>query len=113
MLFDGRSPTSEGYTHLVDLAQWIESLLGERVRSHIIIADSDKPAALDWNGSILLDIKSELHQIYGAGAESAYLIRPDGYIGFRSQPIQKEPMLHYLKELFQLTGDIKEDREIR
>jgi 2-polyprenyl-6-methoxyphenol hydroxylase-like FAD-dependent oxidoreductase len=107
LLFAGRSLTSEGYTHLVNLGHNIQSLFGEKVRSHMIVAGNDKPAALDWNGSVLLDTKGELHQIYGARAESAYLIRPDGYIGFRSQPSQKEPILHYLNELFQLAGNIK------
>jgi hypothetical protein len=49
-----------------------------------------------------LDPECELHQTYGAGAESLYLIRPDGYIGFRSQPVEKEPLLQYLSQLFWL-----------
>lgn len=102
LLFDGLSQTAEGYAHLVSIADWVESLLGDIVRSHIIIAGNEKPASLDGEGSILLDTEQELHQSYGARAESLYLIRPDGYIGFRSQPTLKEALLQYLNKLFLL-----------
>jgi 2-polyprenyl-6-methoxyphenol hydroxylase-like FAD-dependent oxidoreductase len=102
LLFDGLSQTAQGYAHLVSIASWVESQLGDKVRPYIIIASSDKPASLDTNGAVLLDPERELHQTYGAGAESLYLIRPDGYIGFRSQPVEKEPLLQYLRQLFWL-----------
>jgi hypothetical protein len=102
LLFDGLSQTAEGYAHLVSIADWVESLLGDTVRSHIIIAGNEKSASLGWEGSILLDTEQELHQRYGARAESLYLIRPDGYIGFRSQPTLKEALLQYLNKLFLL-----------
>jgi hypothetical protein len=102
LLFDGLSQTPEGYTHLVSIASWVESQLGDKVRPYIIVADDDKPASLDTNGAVLLDPERELHQTYGAGAESLYLIRPDGYIGFRSQPVEKEALLQYLSQLFLL-----------
>jgi hypothetical protein len=97
-----RSQTAQGSAHLVSIASWVESQLGDKVRSYIIVASSDKPASLDTNGAVLLDPERELHQTYGAGAESLYLIRPDGYIGFRSQPVEKEPLLQYLSQLFRL-----------
>lgn len=103
LLFDGLSQTAAGYAHLVSIASWVESLLSDNVRTYIIVAGSDKPATLDWNGSILLDAEHELHKTYGAGAESLYLIRPDGYISFRSQPVQEDQLLQYLSKLFLLT----------
>jgi hypothetical protein len=102
LLFDGLSQTVQGYAHMVSIASWVESQLGDKVRSYIIVASSDKPANLETNAAVLLDPERELHQTYGAGAESLYLIRPDGYIGFRSQPVEKEPLLQYLSQLFRL-----------
>ena len=61
---------------------------------------NDQPDQLDWDGSILLDPDHQLHRRYGAGAASLYFIRPDDYIGFRSQPAREEPLLAYLGELF-------------
>ena len=51
---------------------------------------NQKPESLNWDGYILLDPKHELHTTYGAGAESLYFIRPDGYVGFRWQPVREE-----------------------
>lgn len=102
LLFDGLSPTVAGYTHLVSIASRVEFLLGDKVRTYIIVAGMDKPTTLDWNGFILLDAEYELHKTYGAGAESLYFIRPDGYIGFRSQPIQEKKFHQYLRKLFLL-----------
>lgn len=45
------------------------------------------------------------HKQYGANVTSLYLIRPDGCIGFRSQPIEIEPLLKYLNHLFLLNRD--------
>jgi len=51
----------------------------------------------------LLDPDREAHKLYGARNEEAlYLIRLDGYIGFRSQPAAEEPLLRYLGNLFAL-----------
>jgi 2-polyprenyl-6-methoxyphenol hydroxylase-like FAD-dependent oxidoreductase len=117
LLFDGLSQTAQGYEHLVNIASWVESYLGDKVRACIIVSNSDKPASLDTNGVVLLDPECELHQTYGAGAESLYLIRPDGYIGFRSQPVEKKPLLEYLNYLFLLDSrplfqELEEQREV-
>jgi hypothetical protein len=91
-------------TNLVELAHQIEALLGNRVKIHIV-ANTDKvPQQLDWNGSVLQDESGTLHKKYGASGASLYLIRPDGYIGFRSQPVTAEPLLEYLNRLFLLDG---------
>src|SRR4028118_255264 len=62
-----RSQTAQGSAHLVSIASWVESQLGDKVRSYIIVASSDKPASLDTNGAVLLAPERELHQTYGAG----------------------------------------------
>lgn len=106
LLFDGLAQTAEGYTRLLELANQIESSLGTQVRSHLIVAALEPPSALNWSalnwhGSLILDPQQDLHQQYGAAAESLYLIRPDGYIGFRSQSLEAEPLLHYWRNSFQ------------
>jgi hypothetical protein len=52
------------------------------------VAGVIKPAALaNWSGSILYDVSLALHHRYGFATTSAYLLRPDGYVGFSSQPV--------------------------
>ncbi|NOK58608.1 MAG: hypothetical protein GFH27_549279n414 [Chloroflexi bacterium AL-W] len=39
-------------------------------------------------------------QLYTASISKMYLVRPDGYIGFRSQSVQSTPLLRYLERIF-------------
>lgn len=48
----------------------------------------------------MLDSDLEAHKFYGANTESLYFVRPDGYVGFKSQPAQEAPLLQYLGDLF-------------
>lgn len=100
LLFGGPGQTTEGDASLVNIAQSVDTWAGDEVKSYIVIAGSDKPKTLDWSGSILLDPEHEMHKTYGAGAQSLYLIRPDGYVAFRSQPVDWEPLASYLGKLF-------------
>jgi len=100
LLFDGLAHTAKGYANLSRIAHSVNTLLGDEIKTHIVVSANDRPEQLDWDGSILLDPDHQLHRRYGAGAASLYFIRPDGYIGFRSQPAREEPLLAYLGELF-------------
>ncbi len=42
----------------------------------------------------------KLHELYGAGAPSAFLIRPDGYVAYRGSPGDAAGLGHYLDALF-------------
>ena len=101
LLFAGRAASGDD-ANLVQIARRVEELLGEEVKTHLVVSAWEKPANLDWDGSILLDPEDKLHTRYGAGVASLYFIRPDGYIGFRSQPVREEPLLAYLGTLFLL-----------
>ena len=103
LLFAGPAPADKEYACLSRLAFTIETLTSGCVKVHIVVAASEKPAQLTWNGSILLDPQGRLHLTYGARRQSLYFIRPDGYIGFRSQPAREKPLLGYLGKLFSLS----------
>ena len=105
LLFDGRARTAAGYADLVSIARQVEARLGDEVTSHIVVAGRDKPLALDWQGSVLLDPDHEAHRTYGAGAQSLYLVRPDWYIGFRGQPAIAQPLMEYLSTFLRLADD--------
>jgi hypothetical protein len=103
LLFTGLTPADKEYAHLVRLASNIESLMNGYIKAHLVIASSEKPEQLTWNGSTVLDPQGKLHIIYGAREATLYVIRPDGYIGFRSQPVSEKPLLSYLSKLFNLS----------
>jgi 2-polyprenyl-6-methoxyphenol hydroxylase-like FAD-dependent oxidoreductase len=102
--FAGLNDSAAECTNLVKLAHQIEALLGNRVKIHVIVSTDQAPQQLDWNGSVLQDESGTLHKKYGASGASLYLIRPDGYVGFRSQPATAESLLEYLNRLFLLDG---------
>ncbi len=103
LIFTGLASASKEYAYIVRLASNIESLTSGYVKAHIVVASSEKPEQLTWNGSTLLDPQGKLHTIYGAQGATLYFIRPDGYIGFRSQPVHEEPLLSYLSKIFTLS----------
>jgi 2-polyprenyl-6-methoxyphenol hydroxylase-like FAD-dependent oxidoreductase len=99
LLFDGHADTEEGYARLNQTALDIEAEFGRHVRTHVVVPHAEVPAQLSAK-SVLLDPDGDAHHRYGASAECAYLIRPDGYIGFRSQPAHGGEILGHLRRLF-------------
>jgi len=102
LLFSGSSATTDGYAHLVTVARHAQALMGNEIKTQVVIAGNDKPANLNWDGSVLLDPTHEMHKTYGAGAQSVYLIRPDGYVGFRAQPVAEDALVAYLSKHFEI-----------
>jgi pentachlorophenol monooxygenase len=46
------------------------------------------------------DARGEFSSSFGTADTCLYLIRPDGYVGFRSAPAARDPLLAYLRKLF-------------
>ncbi|TME00649.1 MAG: FAD-binding protein [Chloroflexi bacterium] len=71
----------------------------ELVEAYFILVRTDQQSE-EENASVLYDPEYLLHQRYGMAQEGLVLIRPDGYIGFRSQSLAVEPLQVYCKKLF-------------
>ena len=99
LLFDGLAHTEAGYANLLQIARQVEVSLGNTVKPYIVLSTDEVPEELNRDGSVLLDGSGTLHELYGAGVESVYLIRPDGYVGLRGQPAAAEPLLEYLDRM--------------
>jgi hypothetical protein len=100
LLFDGTARTETGYANLLEIARRVEGLPGNPVKTHLIVGADSAPEGLVREGSILLDGSGSLHELYGASAESLYLVRPDGYVGFRGQPAEAESLIEYLRSKY-------------
>jgi 2-polyprenyl-6-methoxyphenol hydroxylase-like FAD-dependent oxidoreductase len=101
LLFDGAAATAAGYANLVEVAARAEERLGERIRVLVVVPDRTSNPTLDEAGlEVLVDVDGALHAIYGAGAECLYVIRPDGYVGFRSQPAGWEGLSAWIERVF-------------
>jgi hypothetical protein len=64
----------------------------------LVIAAGSAPAALEAAGArVLLDPSQEMHRRYAAAGETLYLVRPDGYVGHRSQPADAGALAAHLE----------------
>lgn len=96
LLFDGRSESAAGYAQLAAIHDAIRARFDE-VRVFVVTPRSDRPKELPPAVDVLLDGDGELERKYGATSECAYVIRPDLYVGYRSQPVDLEKLTEYLK----------------
>ena len=104
LLFGGTVRTETGHAHLLEVARRVEGLAGGMVKTHLITGAAGAPEDLVWEGSVLLDEARSLHDLYGASLESLYLIRPDGYVAFHSQPAEAEPLIEYLRNNYAIVS---------
>ncbi len=100
LLFDGAVDTPEGYKTLQRIAQRARQQLGHPIEVRLIIPASTPPPFLADNPLVLLDPGGDLHCSFGARAECLYLLRPDGYIAYRSQPAVEQALYRYLDAIF-------------
>jgi len=102
LLFDGYESTKPGYEHFLEMQKKIQAQYGDFIDVHVIVPFAQEPQfdahcpVLNAFFSVLYDCHRELHRAYGASSECLYLIRPDGYIGFRSQPASFAELEKYL-----------------
>jgi hypothetical protein len=68
----------------------------------ILVQRGDLLPADLWAGEVLLDPLGASHARYGAEGECLYLIRPDGFVGFRCQPPRWKDLEAYLSRVFLL-----------
>jgi len=99
LLFGGTSTDPKTYANLVQLAQEFAGAFSNQISVHVILPCEPIPAKLDWHNAILLDSQTECHQRYGADEKCLYLIRPDGYVGDRSQSISINQLRTYFQKV--------------
>ena len=72
---------------------------GEWMRCWVIVIGTDPPPDELSESAVFMDTTGDLHRRFGASAECAYLLRPDGYVAYRSQPARLEDLIAYLQRL--------------
>ena len=88
LLFTGLDGRARPAVELCRIADRIERSYPALVRARVITAErpADHPAALG-------DPDRSAHRQYGITAASAYVIRPDGHIGYRGRPIEADRLM--------------------
>ncbi|MGM0557653.1 MAG: FAD-dependent monooxygenase [Myxococcota bacterium] len=101
LLFDGEETTVPGYRNLRAIARDCSATIPHFMEPVIIVHAEKLPASLQGidDARVILDASGALHSAYHARSECLYLVRPDLYIGFRSQPADKQSLLAHINSL--------------
>ena len=99
LFFSGVNPDLESCRNLLNIAGTIQSKYGQYINVYMILDSNAISDDLDSGGTILLDSDDSVHHKYKTRSECLYLVRPDGYIGFRSQPVNTEYLERYLSSI--------------
>ncbi len=99
LLFDGVAQTAEGYQRLTEVVSRIREQFSGLIEPYVVVSGDSYPEALGGELPVVFDPTLDAHRAYGAGAECLYLVRPDGYIAWRSQPADRERLLDFLGRL--------------
>jgi 2-polyprenyl-6-methoxyphenol hydroxylase-like FAD-dependent oxidoreductase len=106
LLFPGVRAGQAGWLRLARLAASTRRSHGALIDVHLVGATPGTgPADLPPGTSIVLDPERALHRRLGVRGESLYLIRPDGYIGYRSAPATPTSFRRYLERIFLPVAD--------
>jgi len=99
LVLTGDDAEGDVFKELIEFGNKAASAFSKVLKVHMIAPTENAPAAMEkWTGDLYLDPEFSLHHKYGAGSECAYLIRPDGYIGFRCQPVDFAALKSYFDQ---------------
>ena len=99
LLFVGAPRTAETFARLAALATQVADGQGDLI--DVCLVDSE-PARTPVPPGVthVHDLEQALRRRYDGRPESLYLIRPDGYVGFRCEPAELGALRGYLDRLF-------------
>lgn len=101
LLFEGTARHPGRRRPLAQLAESTQAAHGRSVCVRAVFvgdigADADERTFADSDGAI--------HRRYGASEACCYLVRPDGYVGLRSRPLDPGALAAYLERIFATPG---------
>lgn len=98
VFFTGEHPSETEKGHILSVAEKIKQKHGDLIKTYLVHPKGGIAGFENWDAATkCTDVKMELHKGYGATNSCMYLIRPDKYVGFRSQPVVWEALEKYLK----------------
>jgi 2-polyprenyl-6-methoxyphenol hydroxylase-like FAD-dependent oxidoreductase len=95
LLLPGAEPRPGWQERLRSIARAIEETRGDHIKTYLVAPGSAEPDG-EIDPQFVIDPELALHHRYGAEHESMYVIRPDGYIGFRGEPVDLNVLRGYL-----------------
>jgi hypothetical protein len=103
LIFQGHRPVAE-VAALAEIGQRVAVAGGDLVRVLVIIGPHEHTTSIPGDLVVLRDPHHGTHDTYGATSPCLNLVRPDGYIGFRSPTNDESKLFDYLKRNFGVLG---------
>jgi len=101
LLFPGAYHEATSWHRLMELAKSVDAAVGDLINTFFVAAEAASiPSDLRPSERVVLDPERSLHYRYGAETECLYLVRPDGYVGYRSEPATASALHDYLRRIF-------------
>ncbi|MBU6454700.1 MAG: FAD-dependent monooxygenase [Cyanobacteria bacterium REEB67] len=100
LLFAGLQADAASIDRLDQAANLIDDKYSGLIKPHFIVAGEVALSGLKPGVEVLFDTDQSLHHTYGAAEACLYLIRPDGYISYRSEPVDVPHLVAHLGLIF-------------
>jgi 2-polyprenyl-6-methoxyphenol hydroxylase-like FAD-dependent oxidoreductase len=100
LLFDGGRRDAAAFARLRYVAETIGQRYAAQLEVHLVVAGTERPAGAAEATPTLLDPHRQLHAGFGATPGSGFLVRPDGYVGYRGAPVDVLGLRRYLEGVF-------------
>lgn len=100
LLFTGGDPEDMELDELRKIHGAITAKYEGLIATHVVAGPRGVPEDYRHMSSVLIDGELHMHKDFGAGRASLYLVRPDGYVGFRNQPTSLDDLEEYLPGIF-------------
>lgn len=95
----GENTPEDEWPTLRRAAERVREKYGDRLKTFIVLPRFEAPRYVNYDGQIVLDGDGTLHYRYGARGPCLYVIRPDGYIGYRSDVVDGAGVEEHLAEI--------------
>jgi pentachlorophenol monooxygenase len=82
---------------LAEIEQLVAVVTGELTKIYVVTGES---GLRTHRSPVIVDAAEEFRTAYGATGGSGYLVRPDGYLGFRATPLTAAALRHHLELVF-------------
>ncbi len=100
LVFQGMRPESGAFEVEFRAREFIPPHLDGRIRPILVEPQAPIEESPAWSGERLPDPTNALHRRFGAEGACLFLIRPDGFIGFRARPLDPLTFRDYTKRIF-------------
>jgi 2-polyprenyl-6-methoxyphenol hydroxylase-like FAD-dependent oxidoreductase len=98
LVFEGLDQT-EVESDVLSFAQELQFRYGDLLHVKVLCHSPSDNLSMEEEFYTTLDPEGRLHHAYGALKPCLYLLRPDGYIGFRALPVDEESFENYWQHL--------------